>query len=136
MTQTQSFESLVATIGRVHTEMSLQASRAVNTSLTLRNWLIGAYILEYEQQGSDRAQYGEVLFERLSEALLVTGVVRYHPRELRRCRAFYVAYPEIRGTRSPELQPPSLQQQIVETVTPQIRFTQTQSLARVAMENF
>lgn len=102
MTQTQSFESLVATIGRVHTEMSLQASRAVNTSLTLRNWLIGAYILEYEQQGSDRAQYGEVLFERLSEALLVTGVVRYHPRELRRCRAFYVAYPEIRGTLSPE----------------------------------
>lgn len=102
MTQTPSFERLVATISQVHTEMTLQANRAVNKCLTLRNWLIGAYIVEYEQKGADRAQYGEVLFERLSQALQTTGVVRYHPRELRRCRTFYVAYPEIRGTLSPE----------------------------------
>jgi len=41
------------------------------------------------------------VFDRLSQALHTTGVVRYHPRELRRCRTFYVAYPEIRGTLPP-----------------------------------
>ena len=98
-----SFDLLVSAIGQVHTEMAAQAGRAVNMSLTLRNWLVGAYILEYEQLGADRAQYGEALFERLSQALQATGMVRYHPRELRRCRTFYVIYPEIRGALSPEL---------------------------------
>jgi DUF1016 N-terminal domain len=89
------FGQLVDTIRQVHDELAAQASRAVNTSLTLRNWLVGAYIREYEQLGADRAQYGEALLDRLSQALSVTGAVSYHFRELRRCRAFYVTYPEL-----------------------------------------
>ena len=54
-----SFEQLVAAIGQVHAELAAQASRAVNTSLTLRNWLIGCYISEYELRGADRARYGD-----------------------------------------------------------------------------
>lgn len=96
------FAALVAAISKVHRSLAEQAARAVNVSLTLRNWLVGAYIREYEQQGADRAQYGEVLFDRLSHALASSGAVSYHPRELRRCREFYVAYPEIRGAVSPE----------------------------------
>lgn len=96
------FASLVATISEAHRSLAAQAARAVNVGLTLRNWLVGAYIREYEQRGADRAQYGESLLERLSQALAETGAVSYHPRELRRCRAFYLAYPEIRGTLSPE----------------------------------
>ncbi len=99
---TSDFAALVATIARIHQSLAEQAARAVNVSLTLRNWLIGAYIREYEQQGIDRAQYGEALLERLSQTLAESGMVRYHARELRRCRAFYLAYPEIRGTVSPE----------------------------------
>lgn len=96
------FAALVATIAEIHHSLAEQAARAVNVSLTLRNWLIGAYIREYEQKGSDRAQYGEALLERLSQTLAETGTVRYHARELRRCRAFYLTYPEIRGTLSPQ----------------------------------
>lgn len=96
------FSALVVTITSVHRALAEQAARAVNISLTLRNWLVGAYIREYEQQGIDRAQYGEALLDRLSQALATTGAVSYHPRELRRCRAFYIAYPEIRGAVSPE----------------------------------
>lgn len=99
---TPDFASLVAAISEAHHSLATQAARAVNVSLTLRNWLVGAYIREYEQRGADRAQYGESLLERLSQALAETGTVSYHPRELRRCRAFYLAYPEIRGTLSPE----------------------------------
>ena len=99
---TPDFSALVVTITSVHRALAEQAARAVNISLTLRNWLVGAYIREYEQQGVDRAQYGEALLDRLSQALATTGTVSYHPRELRRCRAFYIAYPEIRGAVSPE----------------------------------
>jgi predicted nuclease of restriction endonuclease-like (RecB) superfamily len=38
----------------------------VNTSLTLRNWIIGYYIVEYEQNGKDRAEYGEKLIRMIS----------------------------------------------------------------------
>lgn len=98
-----SFDLLVNVIGQVHAEMAAQASRAVNMSLTLRNWLIGFYIAEYEQQGADRAQYGDRLLERLSEHLLKAGVVRAAERELRRYRQFYTAYPQIRDSLTPEL---------------------------------
>lgn len=52
------FEKLVGFIRQVHDELAAQAGRAVNLSLTLRNWLIGCYIAEYEQNGTDRAEYG------------------------------------------------------------------------------
>ena len=52
------FKKLVDAIQQAHNQLSDQARRAVNTSLTLRNWLIGLYIREYEQHGADRAQYG------------------------------------------------------------------------------
>ncbi len=79
-----------------------QAAKAVNISLTLRNWIIGCYIYEYEQGGADRAKYGEDLLTQLSNKLKEQNVAIYHPRELRRCRTFYIFYPQIRGTLSPQ----------------------------------
>lgn len=102
-TPSLSFERLVITIEQAHAELAAQASRAVNTSLTLRNWFIGCYIAEYEQQGTDRAQYGDKLIERLSERLMQAGVSRAEARELRRYRQFYLTYPRIRESLSPEL---------------------------------
>ena len=71
--------------------------------LTLRNWLIGCYITEYELNGKDRAQYGEKLFAQLAKALRELDVVRSEERELRRYRQFYQTYPRIRETLPPEL---------------------------------
>ena len=34
------------------------AVKTINQATTLRNWIIGCYIVEYEQNGSDRAKYG------------------------------------------------------------------------------
>ena len=95
------FASLVAAIRQAHDHCAAQANRAVNVSLTLRNWVIGWYIREYEQNGADRARYGANLFEKLSERLRQNASIEYHPRELRRCREFYTAYPQIGGTLSP-----------------------------------
>jgi len=41
----------VDAIRQVHEHSAAAANRAVNTTLTLRNWAIGAYIRTYEQQG-------------------------------------------------------------------------------------
>jgi hypothetical protein len=97
------FEKLVGAIQQVHAELTAQASRAVNVSLTLRNWMIGCYINEYEQSGQDRAKYGDRLLGRISESLSPKGVSRVEERELRRYRQFYQTYPQIRETVSPEL---------------------------------
>ncbi len=99
------FGSLVAAIQQVHEHCAAQAGKAVNISLTLRNWAIGFYIREYEQNGADRAQYGKDLLSRLSKKLREEGSVEYHPRELSRCREFYIAYPQIGGTLSPGFDP-------------------------------
>ena len=119
------FSTLVERIASTHQMLVERAVRAVNASLTLRNWAIGAYIFEYEQQGADRAEYGEQLFERLSQSLLELAAVRYHPRELRRCRTFYLAYPEIRGTLPPEsaclLQSVALEKKAVSNAQDSIR---------------
>ena len=56
LADTFDFETLATTIQSVHQELSRQANKSVNISLTLRNWLIGHYISEYELRGSDRAQ--------------------------------------------------------------------------------
>ncbi len=46
-----------------------KAQKQVNTALTLRNWLIGYYIVEYEQSGKDRAEYGTKLYKEVAERL-------------------------------------------------------------------
>ena len=96
------FGALIAAIRQVDENLAYQAGRAVNISLTLRNWVIGCHIREYEQNGADRAEYGRNLFQKLSQELKKIASIEYHPRELRRCREFYTAYPQIRGTLSPK----------------------------------
>ena len=63
------FESLVDHISQVQDVLQAQAAHAVNLSLTARNWLVGYYIVEYEQQGEDRAKYGDKLLKSLAQRL-------------------------------------------------------------------
>ena len=52
------YGALVKAISQAHEQTQLQAAQAVNVALTLRNWLVGYHIFEYEQNGQDRANYG------------------------------------------------------------------------------
>ena len=63
---------------------------------------MGAYIREYEQNGADRSRYGEALLGKLSGKLRSHGLERMDERELRRYRLFYMTYPGIWETLSPE----------------------------------
>ncbi|MGC1720951.1 MAG: PDDEXK nuclease domain-containing protein [Isosphaeraceae bacterium] len=96
------FEHLVEVIQAVHSEAAAQASRAVNLSLTVRNWLIGCYIAEYELWGNDRAAYGERLLDSLAAELTRLKVSNANRRQLYRYLRFYRTYPGIVGALSPQ----------------------------------
>lgn len=82
----------------IHTQLLQHACRAINLSLTLRNWLFGYFIQEYEQNGSDRAKYGEKVIENLAQALQKAQISAASARHLRLCRQFYQSYPQIQQT--------------------------------------
>lgn len=98
------FAQLISSIQAAHRELAAQAGRAVNISLTLRNWLIGYYIAEYELNGKDRAEYGEKLFDSLSKELLSSGVTTCGKRQLYGYKVFSQLYPQIVRTLSAQLQ--------------------------------
>ncbi|MBI4669133.1 MAG: hypothetical protein HY747_08105 [Elusimicrobia bacterium] len=90
------FTALVEAIRQVHQQSAAVAHRAVNMALTLRNWAIGGYIREYEQNGADRARYGARLLDNLAE-VLQEGLDRcYTGHYLGLCRQLFDVYPEIR----------------------------------------
>ena len=86
------FELLAKNIEAIHSVLQQQAAHAVNLSLTSRNWLMGCYIVEFEQNGEDRAQYGAKLLKRLEERLQTKGLTERRFREFRR---LYLVYPQL-----------------------------------------
>lgn len=89
------FKSLVSVIHQIHEHLTAQAGRAVNISLTMRNWHIGAYISEYELHGADRATYGEALLAKLADELGKKQISTCGKRQLYNYLRFYQTYPEI-----------------------------------------
>ncbi|MFA5269443.1 MAG: PDDEXK nuclease domain-containing protein [Methanoregula sp.] len=96
--------SLVRRIADIHNHLVERATKAVNVSLTLRNWLIGLSIQNYELEGKDRATYGDRLFSKLAGDLTSRGVSNCSRRQLYHYRDFYLAYPHIVGSLPPQLQ--------------------------------
>ena len=89
------FTHLLSSIEQTHVALQQQAIKAINRSLTVRNWLIGYYIVEFEQKGEDRAKYGDRLLQTLSEKLDNAGLSY---RTLKLFRQFYQCYPQIGQT--------------------------------------
>ena len=91
-------ENLTTTIQDTNSFFFDKVQRQVNTALTLRNWIIGYYIAEYEQSGKDRADYGKQLFKAIAESLLKKGLKSIRERHLYLCKDLYKAYPQILRT--------------------------------------
>ena len=89
-----SFEKLANSIINVQKTLMSQAVHAVNLFMTSRNWIVGLYIVEYEQHGSDRAQYGDALLKRLSKRINMKG---FGERRLYEFRQMYLVYPNLGG---------------------------------------
>lgn len=84
---------LISLIGETQQYFRKQAQRQVNTALTLRNWLFGFYIAEYELNGQDRADYGQkVLKEIARRTKHISGMSESN---LYLFKQFYISYPQI-----------------------------------------
>ena len=94
MSQPFDFERLVELCRHTHEETRHSAARAVDRSLVVRNWLFGWYIVEYEQSGADRAEYGAQTIEKLSTALRERIGRGFSVRSLEQFRRFYVQFEE------------------------------------------
>jgi hypothetical protein len=90
VTKNNDFAYLLGKLVGAHTHLQQQAARSVDTALVVRNWLFGWYIVEFEQGN------------RLSEGLARHGLRGISQTNLKLCRSFYLAYPEIRQTLSAE----------------------------------
>lgn len=104
------FEQLIQACEQAHNYLQGKAVSAVNQSLSIRNWLFGHYIVEYEQNGEDRAKYGTELQKKLAENLSIKNIKGLSDRSLRNCRQFYTIYPEISRALSDNALPGSIWQ--------------------------
>ena len=87
-----SFGDLTSIIQTTHDAALSSAVKAINRMQTMRNWLIGYYIVEYEQHGKDRAEYGAKLLKKLEERVNRKGMTR---NTFQSARNFYRMYPQI-----------------------------------------
>lgn len=91
------YKALLDGIGHAHDHSLRAAAGAVNRHLVLRNWLIGAYVVEFEQEGADRASYGTGLLKRLATDLQQRAIPGASPDMLERMRRLYSTYPQLHG---------------------------------------
>ena len=97
------FENLVELCRRTHEETQRSAARTVDSSLVVRNWLFGWYIVEYEQHGADRAEYGSQLLAKIASRLQRIGIKGSSVTRLKLYRRFYQKQKEIGPTLSAQL---------------------------------
>jgi predicted nuclease of restriction endonuclease-like (RecB) superfamily len=92
------FDSLVDGLARLHVRAREAAARSVDEILTVRNWLIGAWIVAYEQEGADRVRYGEGLIDALAASFKARGVGGLGRSNLKNYRQIALTWPTL-GTR-------------------------------------
>jgi DUF1016 N-terminal domain len=87
------FPDLISQISKIDEIGRLAAGRTLQRILSLRNWLMGASIVEFEQAGEDRAQYGQRLMHTLAQALGEAGCQGLSASNLKNFRQLALAYP-------------------------------------------
>jgi predicted nuclease of restriction endonuclease-like (RecB) superfamily len=107
-------ETLIQTLSQTHQSLQQQAAKTINSTLVIRNWLFGYYIVEFEQQGQDRALYGSHLLTNLANRLKAHHIKGCSSSNLKNFRQFYQTYPNIRQTVSGELSTPIVLEELIQ----------------------
>jgi hypothetical protein len=95
-------EALVGQLRSLIAQARTQALRAVDTIQVRTCWEIGHHIVEFEQQGSSRAEFGTKLLQNLAQRLTAEFGSGFDTSNLRNMRRFYLAF-SIRDALRPEL---------------------------------
>jgi len=96
------YNNLIETIGSVYNSAKQTVAKAVNVEMLNAYWNIGEFIIEFEQKGKIKAEYGEKLLENLSADLKIKYGKGFSRSNLSYMRLFYLKYP-IRETVSHKL---------------------------------
>jgi predicted nuclease of restriction endonuclease-like (RecB) superfamily len=125
------FEGLIKNISKLHDALQGCVAKSVNQLLTVRNWIFGYYIVEYEQNGADRAKYGEKLIANIeSKVKHIKGMTG---NQLYVCVNFYQTYPHFLRTLSVKLQEFNLgQDEILRSLT--VKFQQTNNEDNIILQ--
>ncbi len=94
LTTDTAYQSLLSRISEVYTAGQLRAQQAVNAQLTATYWQIGHDIVEFEQGGKARADYGKALLDTLSRDLTYRHGRGFSRSNVIRIRQFYLTYPK------------------------------------------
>nr|WP_231662378.1 DUF1016 N-terminal domain-containing protein [Pseudanabaena sp. 'Roaring Creek'] len=94
MTPIVGYSDLLERISQTYTEGRIQAVQAVNIHLVETCWQVGRHIVEFEQNGKIRADYGRGLISSLSKDLTFRHGKGFSRSNLIRCRQFYLTYPK------------------------------------------
>lgn len=97
------FNELASSIKSINSAFQVRAKQSINSILTIRNWVLGFMIQEYELGGQDRAQYGGELLKKLEKRLEKDGLESVSYRSLKLYKQFYQQYPSIGQTVSAQL---------------------------------
>jgi hypothetical protein len=97
----RNYSSLLGRIADILVEARIKVVREINKAQVLAYWEIGREIIEFEQKGKSRGEYGEYLIERLSKDMAPTFGKGVSPTNLKMMRLFYQTFP-IRQTLSDE----------------------------------
>lgn len=111
--RTNNLDSLFERVKAILDEARTRAWQAVNSAMVVSYWEIGRIIIEEEQKGRKRADYGSYLLDALSERLTTEFGKGFDRTNVSKMRAFYLAYP------------------IVDALRPQLTWTHYRLLLRV-----
>ncbi len=87
------YDQLIQQISETYLRGQKNAAVSVNTHLVQTYWQIGRYIVEFEQKGMHRAEYGKALIEKISKDLLVNLGKGFSRSNLIYMRLFYLEFP-------------------------------------------
>ncbi len=107
----QQYDNLVSGISQLLSDAKNNIARTVNTTMVVTNWHIGQYIVEYEQGGKERAEYGTQLLKHLSEDLTKVFGRGFSWRNLYNMKEFYIQFPILQtaSAKSLNFKPENLQ---------------------------
>ena len=93
LTQTDGYQQLLEQISDAYTQGRVRAVQAVNAHLIEAYWQVGRHIVEYEQAGSLRAEYGKALISTLAADLGLRHGKGFSRSNLVYMRLLYLRYP-------------------------------------------
>lgn len=103
------YETIFDDVASVIDVARASAVRSVNAIMTAGYWLIGQYIVEFEQAGNKQANYGEEIVKRLATDLSARFGRGFSGRNIWQMRAFYLAWPKLKEISGEHVNPSILQ---------------------------